>query len=151
MPTSNLKLKHFDVGLGEKLVKPRLECPELKDEELFTRFLEALGRHINQTIEHDSRSHPTLNWWTGSDVKLFWDAGHQSLFDKEGKQRLAKSLAERAYKLITLHRVFGDSKYLGKRHVSEELGVDHSSTVLTEDNTSTLASEIQDRKEVKKQ
>ena len=133
----DLKVKHYDAGLGTRLRKLQKECPSLLDEETFTRFLEALGQHISQSIHHDSGSHPWLNWWTGEKDKYYWDAGHQAPFDLKGVQRLAKSLAERTFKLLRLHRVLEDSKYLGKRVHSEEIEGESLETATPEEQSST--------------
>ena len=136
---SHLKLKHYDAGLGNRLRKYQDECPSLHNNEVFTRFLEALGQHMSQSVHHDSGSHPWLNWWTGSDVHYFWNSGHQAAFDENGRQKLAKNLAERTFKLVRLHRTLGDSKYLGKRCYSDAIEEDHRETTIPEDLSSTCS------------
>ena len=131
----DLKVKHYDAGLGTRLRKLQKECPSLFDEETFTRFLEALGQHISQSIHHDSGSHPWLNWWTGVKDKYYWDAGHQAPFDFKGRQKLAKSLAERTFKLLRLHRVLEDSTYLGKRVHAEEIKGESLETTTPEEES----------------
>ena len=93
------------------------------------------------------------NWWTGNNVKLFWDAGHQASFDKQGREQLAKSLAQRTFKLLKLHRVLEDSKYLGKRCGSEGSEIDSRETALPDSEITTplkLDTKTNQNKKIKK-
>lgn len=113
MPTSALRPEHHGAGLVDIFQNYRDLVPEFEHELFFRGFLVAFGRHVRETLQRDSDSHPVTHWWRGplgTTDSQFADSsqGHAwSLFNQAGRQQLAHNLAVETFRALELYYSHG--------------------------------------------
>ena len=113
MPTSALRPEHHGAGLVDIFQHYRNLVPEFEHELFFRGFLVAFGRHVRETLQRDSDSHPVSHWWRGpfgATDSQFADSsqGHAwALFNQAGCQQLAHNLAVETFRALELYYSHG--------------------------------------------
>jgi hypothetical protein len=111
-----LKPRHHGAGLITIFDFYRDLVDGFQHELIYRAFLIAFGRHVTETLERDSRSHPVTHWWslpTRNFEPQFLDSSKgnaRSYFNEAGRQQLAHNLAVETFKELELHFVVGSNK-----------------------------------------
>lgn len=125
IPSKLIKLNQHGAGLADYFQRYRHFVPEFKDETLFRCFLVEFGQHVRRADQFDSGYTSRTNWWSGSSQNNFVESdpfGILVQLDKHGLVQLAKSLAQRTFRVLDDFCNTGKNiQFLGQVAVNEDV------------------------------